>query len=322
MAVAAGLSFALSVALLVASYMGAAHPLGDSLAVIRPVLAVAAVLFGWGLIGAWSLVVPVALALPLLWPAAAPQGPTGLTLYQKNLSFRLDDTGPLVRDIKASGADVVTLQELHNRLDPLLEQLADSHPHQHLCDAHPVGRVAILSKYPFTQRGCVAWDGLAHARVATETGDVTVVALHLHWPYPYGQASQVGRLTPTLSALPQPMIVAGDFNTVPGTHTIARISRATGTRRAALFKPTFWLRQSYPITIDHILLPKGWRAAIARRPLLGSDHLGLIARIAQPAQIAGTDAPARQAHTAEPPSDQLFSPDDPAPAPTPRDRGA
>lgn len=270
----------IAAALLAVSYWGSLHPVTDSLAVLRPVLAVAVAVFGWALLGPVGLIAPLLVAAPLLWPGQ-PVRAVDLTLYQKNLLFRLPDPAALIADIQGSGADVVTLQELHSRLDAVPKALLDRYPHQQLCNAHAVGRVAILSRHPILSAGCVAGWGMTHARIAAPGGEITVVALHLHWPYPQIQTAQVDLLLPVLRALPQPVIAAGDFNMVPRTHTLARIARATKSHRARCDFPTFWIKGLYPITIDHLLLPQGWRAQIERRPLLGSDHFGLRARISR-----------------------------------------
>ena len=135
--------------------------------------------------------------------------------------------------------------------------------------------MAILSRWPFAGAPlCPEGTGLVSAPVATPSGRVTAVALHLHWPWPFGQAAQVEDLLPVLADLPRPVILGGDFNAVPGSQAVRRIAEATGTSRAGPLRPSFFLRRLMPITIDHVLAPEGVAAMSEMRPRLGSDHRG------------------------------------------------
>lgn len=287
-----GLIAALSLLALVASYGGALHPAGDSLAVFRPVLAGVLILAGLGLrrvvwqIGAALL--GVAAVAPLIWvalPVAAPQG--GVVIYQKNLRFDLADPSDLIWDMQQTGADIVLLQEVSQRTLSIPQRLHNSHPHQVICPAHRVGAVAILSRFPFAgPPDCHRNTGLATARIETPVGQVSTAVLHLHWPWPSIQSQQRLKLLPALRDLPQPVIVAGDFNMVPWSHSVASIEAATGTTRVGPVRPSFVLQGVYPMPIDQVLAPTGWQAQVQMRDLLGSDHRGMLARIAPPDSAA------------------------------------
>ena len=63
---------------------------------------------------------------------------------------------------------------------------------------------------------------------------------------------------------------------------VRRLARATGVRRAGPLMPTYWLRQegwplSVPLPLDQVWATGGGR--IKRRPMIGSDHAGLLARV-------------------------------------------
>lgn len=282
--------------LLIGSYLGALHPLGDSLAVFRWHFAF------WLMVGAltgaifwrgervWWLL----LALSGAWIAAGiwfyglkigTASNFDLIAYQKNMSFRMLDTGPLQQDILALRADIVTLQEVDAENRSLFSDLAESHPSQAYCDFAGVGGVAIASSLPRTDAGpiCIEGEGMVALQVETAYGPLWIVSLHLHWPFPYGQAAQVERLLPQLNGLEGPVLVAGDFNMVPWAHTVRSIEGATNTQRAGHLLYTLPMKQGrISLPIDHVLVPGETATEIRRRPLLGSDHYGVLARFTMP----------------------------------------
>ncbi|MBK4214868.1 endonuclease/exonuclease/phosphatase family protein [Paracoccus caeni] len=269
---------------LLASYGGALHPAGDSMAVFRPVWAAILILSGLLLKG-WlrlaALAAGLVALLPILWmmrPVTEPDG--GVLVYQKNLLFTLRDPAAIIDDLRQSGADIVLLQEVSERNLSVPQALRDSHPYQLICPAHNVGAVAILSRWPFgPEPYCREGSGFAWAAVETPSGPISAAVLHLHWPWPFGQAAQVQRLLLDLQMVPQPVILGGDLNMVSWSDSVSSITAATGTVRVGPLRPTFILKRVYPMAIDHILAPKGWRSkAVMRDPLL-SDHRGILARI-------------------------------------------
>lgn len=149
----------LGLAALALSHAGALHPVADSLAVFRPAIALAlvpclvlvrrdmalAVLGGGAAIAALGPV--LWLALPAGAGPGAPDG--GVTLYQKNMLWSNEAHAELAADIEASGADVVTLQEVSARGGALLERLSGSYPAQAICPTGPAGAVAVLSRRAF-----------------------------------------------------------------------------------------------------------------------------------------------------------------------------
>jgi len=275
--------------LLGASFAGALHPAGDSLAVFRLPLAVACglavVWTPWGRAVRWPL---AAACLAVLgwhgWMARAalPDEAGATAVYQKNLSFRSGDKGLLVADLSALAPDHVTLQEVNDRNLPLLAQLEAAYPSQVLCPFSFVGGVAVLSRHPLVAESaiCAERDGLAAMQVQAPGGPVWVVSIHLHWPWPHGQASQIDRLLPLLETLDGKVIIGADFNAVAWSHAVTRIERASGTRRLGPHMATFVLpRVPLGIGIDHVLASAPDGAATFRRARLGSDHYGILARI-------------------------------------------
>lgn len=107
-----------------------------------------------------------------------------------------------------------------------------------------------------------------------------MVTLHLHWPWPHGQAAQVDILASAIAALDRPVVVAGDFNMVPWGASVARIERAARARRTGATVTTFARFPLLPLPIDHVLLPEGWAGRQSVLAELGSDHRGLLVHFA------------------------------------------
>lgn len=271
------------------SFMGRLHPAGDSFAVIRYPL-VALVLLLALLAGRWAparLLALVAIGLligrgAMMRDWAAVNDPQ-VTLYQKNLLFRETDRAAFLEDVRASGADLVTLQEVSRVNRPVLEALRDDYPHQLLCNGTAVGGVAILSRWPILLEDCSDPAGIALAEVEGPEGPLRVVALHLHWPWPYAQAPMLERLLPMLQdRTPMPTVLGGDFNMVPWGYSLDRIEEALGVRRVGHVERSFEIEGLYPVTIDHIMAGPTGQGSVELRPRLGSDHFGVLGRIAFP----------------------------------------
>jgi len=285
------LIFLIPMLMLLASHLGAFHPLGDSLAVFRgPVTAVGIlsllVFFKQGL--RW---LAIASGMLLLWSSFTVLAPrfafsaaldAPYALYQKNMSFRMPNTGLILTDILAKSPDFITLQEVDQENLALMWALKDKYPAQAFCPFAAVGGVAVMARWPIMDGSmrCDAGSGMVAMQVDTPDGPVWVVALHLHWAYPFGQVAQVRQMRAALQELEGPVVLGGDFNMVPWSNTMRVITSATGTRRIGAPKQTLPLFDGlYNLPIDHVLVNANNRPAdIWMRPQLGSDHFGLLAR--------------------------------------------
>ncbi len=274
-----------------ASHFGALHPLGDSLAVFRGVLTIVGAVAVLVLVLQRRWVLAVLGAGLVLWSAYTVLAPkfefsTALdapyALYQKNMSYRMPDTGPLATDILQQAPDFVTLEEVDRENIALLDALKPDYPAQAFCLFMNVGGVAVASRWPKLAGSdvCLPGQGMVAMQVATPDGPLWLVALHLHWPFPHRQAEQVRKLETALKALEGRVVLGGDFNMVPWSQTMRAITSATQTRRIGAPKYTFPLFDGlYTLPIDHVLVNANTRSAETwRRPKLGSDHFGLLAR--------------------------------------------
>jgi endonuclease/exonuclease/phosphatase (EEP) superfamily protein YafD len=281
--------------LLVLGALGHLHPAGDSLSVLRPALAAGGLLIAGALLclgsGRSALLALAAPGFALLslaphWYGGQAVEEGGLTLYQKNILFKIHDTTRIREDILRADPDIVTLEELHPNNERILDDLRDSYPSQIRCNVRPVaGSAAILSRYPFRDgsAGCSKTPGMARAVVETPDGPITIAAIHFEWPWPHRQPGQVEGLMDEIAALEGPVVLAGDFNMVRWSSTIRRIAEATGTEPVGRARVTFPMAPLpfAGVSIDHVLAPNG-AGTTSLRPLLGSDHMGVLARVAMP----------------------------------------
>lgn len=280
--------WAAGMGLLAASFAGALHPAADSLAVFRLHVSAFCLLLSLPALrlrraaGLGGLAASAVALGTVLWPMAIPAGGASgpVTLYQKNMRFAPRDLAPLIADIRAADPDLLTLQEVTPGNEALLAALSDRLPTQLVCPFARVGAVAVGSRWPLAgnETLCLERQGIAAVRVAGPVGPVWLISLHLHWPWPHGQSPQRARLAPVLAGLEQPVVVGGDFNMVPWSHAVRSIARATGTRRIGRAFDTMTRFPLAPLPIDHVLIPRGGEGATELRPLLGSDHHGLLAR--------------------------------------------
>ena len=278
---------------LLGSFGGALHPVGDSLAVFRREIAIATVMAGalWALAGGGgAAAVPglagIAALAPLLWAAVPQSRPAGpYAHYQKNAFFEAHDPEGIAADIRAVAPQTITLQEMGPPNQVIMDLLDEGTWPARLVCGFPDSTVAILSSWPLVEEDAVICndetnDGLAAIRVQSPIGPLWVVSVHLSWPWPKSQASMADGLLPRIAQLEGPVIVAGDFNQVAWSHLLHRFEQASRSRRAGRILQTFDHRTDWPLrlNLDHVLLPGGGPTTLDRRPLLGSDHYGIVAR--------------------------------------------
>ncbi len=272
---------------LLASYAGAFHAAADSLAVFRLELASLALCAAFiALCCRWrvgtivlSATAFIAAGLILLDRRQPDTPDRPYTIYQKNLLFKMATHQPIIDDIVAQAPDFLTLQELSARNRVVLTGVAEILPHQVTCPFSAVGDVAIASRWPIIKETVICQPrlGMIAAQTQTPDGDVWLVSLHLYWPWPHGQRGQAERILAVLESLDGPIVIGGDFNMVPWSHIVGRFEATTQTQTAGTVIRTLPLHRFINLPIDHILAPVN--DPTQRRPLLGSDHFGVVARI-------------------------------------------
>jgi endonuclease/exonuclease/phosphatase (EEP) superfamily protein YafD len=284
-----GTGLTLAILLTLAGYLGWLHPMGDSLAVGRG-FAVAAVLalgmaasvLGMRVAAFWSILFALLAGTPVVLATLMP-GPSGsLILYQKNTRFDNAELAALAEDIRRSEAAVVTLQEISDANLVLLEELTERFPHQQVCRFETGGGVAVASSLPPVAGAALCAPGLAAMQVVMTHSQgqtpVWIVSVHLEWPWPNGQQEHVAGLLPVVAGLEGPVVMAGDFNMVRWAHSVHEMGAAAHGVPAGPSSGTFLgFAPILRLPIDHVFAPGGGRLEL--RPPLGSDHLGVLARL-------------------------------------------
>lgn len=203
-----------------------------------------------------------------------------ITMMDFNLRFDNKHIDKVQDYMRKNRFDVVTLQEVNDKNRAKFEELKDQYPYQAYCEFTGVGGEMILSKYPFTNQGnCLKGRGLLWREVVVDDTRFSLVALHLHWPYPYGQYEQVTTLSKELEQIKGPIVLAGDFNASPWSYSVERIAKASGSE---LISGVIWTKKfDTPILpmwlpIDHFLVSGFYVEGIKVGDDLGSDHLPIL----------------------------------------------
>lgn len=284
-----GIALGLAVLGLAGGYLGWLHPLGDSLSVGRGlaaaavlVLAVFASFAGLRMAAFVSMLLAMLTGGQVLLAYSWPGLPGTYSVYQKNMLFRNAELPALAADIRAADPAIVTLQEVLPENQAWMERLKDVWPHQLLCPGAVVGGQAILTRLDPVPGTEFCGPGLAAMQVVGGTAEhqdrFWIVSVHLHWPWPYGQAAQVEHLLPVLDRLQGPAIMAGDFNMVRWANSVRDMSDILGVRPAGPTMGSYvGLSSVLPLPIDHVFSTRGGRVGL--RPAVGSDHLGLLAEV-------------------------------------------
>lgn len=280
-----GWGLALAILALILGYLGWLHPAGDLLAVGRGhavvavlVLAIIASLMGMRMAAFLSILFALLAGTPVVLAMVFPGAPGTFTLYQKNMKYRNAALTELAADIRATDPFAVTLQEVSEPNRALLTDLADHWPHQLVCPFAAVGSTAVLSRLPPVEGATVCAPGLSAMQVVWNEAPVWIVSIHLHWPWPYGQPAQTRKLRPVLEGLEGPVLIGGDFNMVRWGQSVQGLARAARSVAAGPSTGSFLgFEPLLRLPIDHAFAPSGGR--VEPRPALGSDHLGLLARL-------------------------------------------
>ncbi|MEZ5805733.1 MAG: endonuclease/exonuclease/phosphatase family protein [Rhizobiaceae bacterium] len=292
---------------LVAGFLGALHPAFDSFAHFRVHLAALMMpaalplfLSRWWAHGIMALVlggaaIVSALGLPALGVGQVhagferkPLAARGYRLMQFNLRYDHPDPERVVVLLDELRPDFVLLEEVSDMWAGKLRGLTNLYPYQLRCGrTSGVGGTAILSQEPFgigRMTECAGDGSLAIAQVELDSVAVDLAALHLGWPWPFGQSRQVTRLTPDLASLGQNAILAGDLNAAPWSRTARRVMAAGALTPMESPGPT-WLSSGFPaawrpwigLPIDHVFA-KGDVVLYSGHtlPEAGSDHLPIL----------------------------------------------
>lgn len=266
------------------------------LSVCAPVLACLGV--RWRAVALAASVCALASGSAELWTIAAPRetctGGTTLRLVSANLlagNPRLVESFAVLR---ASGADVIALEELTPDAWPHVRTLADEFPHVLVEPPEPaswdpnVWGLAILSRRPFTNARAIGLEPGAFPllEIEFELAGRRVVLRAIHAPDPSSaerwRARERCLELVARRSWPAESLLCGDLNVTPGSAHFRRLLAATRLRDTRLGfgpQPT-WGADTLPfglaIAIDHVLAGDAW--CVRERDtfaLPGSDHRGI-----------------------------------------------
>jgi len=198
-------------------------------------------------------------------------------IYTKNLWYANAEVTAVAADIRLTKPDVIFLQEVSDTNRSLLSSLKDVYPHQALCPWQGWNGGAVLSRWPLATAAprCSPERTLIAVNVARPEGAFWAVGVHLQQPWPDVQWAHLEQGMSVISNLDGGAIVAGDFNTVPWAAAAGKIGQFTHTRPVQPQQITFHL-WGVGLPLDQVWADGG-RAEL--RPLLGSDHHGVVADV-------------------------------------------
>lgn len=241
-----------------------------------------------------ALVVAAGLAF-VAWPQWAPEGgrpaPEApvIRVYSANVWIHNSDVEAMRRSIEAADPDVIMLIEMGPATRGQVDTLLAGYPYRSepADQGDVLNRAIIAARFPITEFGRRP-DGLHAVMVRGETplGPMNFIITHLTRPWPFeaqeGQLHQVDSLTARVTPLTEPVVIAGDFNSVT-TGRIGQMIRSDMDLNAAPGWPGTWpsaLPGPARITIDQVYVTRD--LAVRDRQLgqsTGSDHMPVITEI-------------------------------------------
>ncbi|MBC9726047.1 endonuclease/exonuclease/phosphatase family protein [Streptomyces sp. TRM68367] len=224
----------------------------------------------------------------LIWDKTAGGG--DLTVATHNVNAENADPAGTARDVAASGADILALEELTAAAVPTYERALESaYPHHKV-----VGTVGLWSKYPMTDVRPVdinlGWERAMRATVATPEGPVAVYVAHLPSVRVKLEAGFTARQRDeSADALGEAIvheklprkILLGDLNGTLNDRALGGVSaQLRSTQGAAGSGFGFSWPASFPMArIDQILVSGVEPESSWTLPRTGSDHLPIAARV-------------------------------------------
>ena len=228
----------------------------------------------------------------------APPRAATLRLISANMLFNNRDVGTLGRDLTATDADVILLQEvsMENFAKLRMSGLFEAYPYQVWNDLRTIYSSAILSRLPITNEKAidVAGQRMGQAAVATAAGTVRLINVHTMAPESTPKAAQWRAQLAGLAQLRddrfRAVIMAGDFNATSD-HAPFQELTSSGLRdafvEAGRGTGATWPQWKGPVMplmrLDHVLVDDGvivTRAEVQANR--GSDHRRLAVDLAWP----------------------------------------
>ena len=245
----------------------------------------------------WSSALAAGLALSLMFFARTTDvlsdpdvnGEVGLRVAQMNVLKANSRYADVVGAALATGADVISIQEVGPGLEPLMRaQLAIVYPHMRILARADNYGIAMLSKVPFLEARFSELEGvpIVDAVIASPAGPLRIVSVHTTSPGDlvqfYERNAQLVALEKLLTSSTTPTVLVGDLNTVPWDSAFGRLCRG-----ARLHGNRCGVQATWPsflglalIPLDHVLATSQLEVLeLTRFTIPGSDHRGLVSTI-------------------------------------------
>ncbi|MBA2811763.1 endonuclease/exonuclease/phosphatase family protein [Streptomyces sp. KM273126] len=246
-----------------------------------------------------AVLLPTAVWLNLFGGLVTDKASSGgdLTVATHNVNAENPDPSGTARDVAASGADVVALEELTEEAVPVYEKALEPTYKYHKV----VGTVGLWSKYPMSDTKSVdiklGWERAMRSTVTTPEGEVAVYVAHLPSVRVKLEAGFTARqrdksanaLGAAIADEPiRQVVLLGDLNGTMNDRALNAVTaQMRSTQGAAGSGFGFSWPASFPMArIDQILVRDAEPEASWTLPATASDHLPLAARVK-----LGTSAP-------------------------------
>jgi len=227
-------------------------------------------------------------------PRAALTAPR-IRIFSANLYVQNPHTQGIVREISASRADVVLLQELSGRWERSMRDstLWDEYPyHAIVRPGRPLTGVGVLSRLPLTDVATHVVAGMPMIEVTVDAGGRSVRVFDLHPNAPVADfqrwSIQSDAITREVARAPGRLVAAGDFNVTQFNEWMDELEdlglrsahEALG-RGTATTYPNGKVLELPPVRLDHVMVSSGVvPLRIREGDGEGSDHKPVIVDLA------------------------------------------
>jgi endonuclease/exonuclease/phosphatase (EEP) superfamily protein YafD len=281
------------------AWLGKLHWLGDTLAlVVDYALGVALgllLVFGWQRAWRWAGIAALIVGLagvqvassPRVAPGARPSAEHSVRLLIYNLYHLNPDLDAVVATVQRYDPDIVFLMEYSDAVQGQIEGAFAAYPHRLIRPSRLTMGLALFSRLPIegaeVHRAEETRIPIFEVRLRVGSERFTFVGGH-PWPpqLQWGalHRSQMAAITRVAVAAEQPLVVAGDFNAAPWSHTVRELAAQAEVRlvrRGLDFTRSFQPFPGFGLPLDHVLVSQEWQVfALEYGPPGGSDHTPLI----------------------------------------------
>lgn len=206
-----------------------------------------------------------------------------------------DNLGPKVKFILETNPDVMSIVEARPDWDKYLPRLARQYPNQivtQVASNYGDYSMILLSKYP-VRRVLIQDEGrIVHYDVDGPNGTFRLVQVHPYSPLTPARHLARNAALDSLSKVETdlPVVITGDFNTVPWQRNIQNLMTRFGLKMAGLPQPTFpayrvafYGRQWRVVPVaplDYVLVPENTQVLASDvRYVPATDHLAVVADV-------------------------------------------